>query len=119
MGDNQLAQFGVLNIGFVHTCRLFFEFRLKTGEYKEKMKEQFFRRAKTDKHGYFCFMPSGYPGDFSGFYYFFFDRRHVSNVPFLTDVTFLTFLTLLTDELCAFAAFVFERRITNISLIIM
>ena len=60
----------------------FFEFRLETGEFKEKVKTEVFGWAKTGKHGYFCTTPTGLPDDFSGFYYFFPVRRHVSDVPF-------------------------------------
>ena len=85
---DQLAQSGVQNIGFVHTSKRFFIFLnsdLKWGNLKKKRKKTFFGRAKTGKHGYFCCTPTGLPDDFSGFYYFFPDRRHVSDVPFLTD----------------------------------
>ena len=47
---DQLAQSGVQNIGFVHTSGLFFhffEFRLETGEFKEKVKKNvFWKREK-------------------------------------------------------------------------
>ena len=39
---------------------------------KKKWKKRFFGWAKTGKHGYFCWWPTGLPDDFSGFYYFFF-----------------------------------------------
>ena len=62
----------------------FFESRLETGEFEEKVKKRYFGWAKTGKHGYFCCTPTGLPADFSGFYYFFPVRRHVSDVPSLT-----------------------------------
>ena len=85
----QLAQYGMQNTGFVYTFRRFFifvfEFRLETGEFREKGKTDVFWKREKDKHGYFCSTPTGLSGDFSGFYYFFPVRRHVSNMPFLTD----------------------------------
>ena len=63
----------------------FLEFRLETGEFVEKVKKEVFGWAKTGKHGYFCVPPTGLPDNFSGFYYFFPDRRHVSDVPFFSD----------------------------------
>ena len=47
---DQLAQTGVQNIGFVHTSRRFFyyfEFRLETGEFKEKVKKDVFWKGKN------------------------------------------------------------------------
>ena len=77
------------NIGFVDTNRIIFLFFLNFGwkreNLKKKWKKRFFGWAKTGKHGYFCATPTGLPDVFSGFYYFFPVRRHVSDVPFFTD----------------------------------
>ena len=86
---DQIAQFGVQNVGFAHTFRrlfnFFFEFRLETGEFKEKVKKVFLW-TKASQHGYFCCTPTGLPGgDFSGFYYIFFYRKHVNDVPFFGE----------------------------------
>ena len=64
---------------------IFLNFGWKRENLKKKWKKRFFGWAKTGKHGYFWVTPTGLPDDFSGFYYFFPDRRHVSDVPFLTD----------------------------------
>ena len=64
---------------------IFLNFGWKRKNLKKKWKKRFFGWAKTGKHGYFCITPTGLPDDFSGFYYLFPDRRHVSDVPFLSD----------------------------------
>ena len=85
----QMAKSGVQNIGFAHTSRrfyfIFLNFDLKRENLKKKWKKTFFGRAKTRKRGYFCCTPTGLPGDFSGFCYFFPYRRHVIDEPFLSD----------------------------------
>ena len=87
-----LHQFGrhwAQNIGFVDTNRMNVIFVLNFGwkreNLKKKWKKRFFGWAKTGKYFYFCTTPTGLPDDFSGFYYFFSVRRHVSEVPFFTD----------------------------------
>ena len=64
---------------------IFLNLGLKRENLEKKWKKRFFGWAKTGKHGYFCVTPTGLPDDFSGFYYFFPHRRHVSDVPFFTD----------------------------------
>ena len=63
----------------------FSEFWLEMGEFEEKVKKEVFWMGKKTQNFYFCPGPHGLPDDFSGFYYFFPVRRHVSDVPFLTD----------------------------------
>ena len=63
---------------------IFSKFRLETGVLEEKVKKRFFEWAKSGKHGYFCVTPTGLPDNFSGFYYLFSDRRHVTDLPFLS-----------------------------------
>ena len=80
LGCKILGLFTSLNVFFI-----FLNFDLKQENLKKKWKKTFFGRAKTGKHGYFCCMPTGLPGDFSGFFNFFPYRRHVSDVSFLSD----------------------------------
>ena len=63
------------------------EFWLETGEFEEKVKKEVFWMGKNRQIFLFLYhaSPTGLPDDFSGFYYFFSVRRHVSEVPFFTD----------------------------------
>ena len=66
LGCKILGLFTFLDVFFI-----FWNFDSKRENLKKKWKKTCFGSAKKGKHGYFCRSPTGFPGDFSGFYYFF------------------------------------------------
>ena len=86
---HQFGRHWAQNIGFVDQkwiIWLFFGILAGNGRiWRKSEKRGFLDGQKQANMAIFVARPTGLPGDFSGFYYFFPVQRHVSDVPLLTD----------------------------------